>query len=101
MVFRSNLLGSASHQPTLRIPFALLLFETGLGLCPPEKKDKSRAAPCSGYHFSGPVSPYDSQNWGHFLGFSKQYCGGSLQSRLVGGAGGIRTLGPVFERNLL
>src|ERR1017187_1906847 len=73
------------------------VVETGLLGCPPEKKAAKLAGSNEQDTFSGPVCARELRNCGDFLGFSEECSRVSLQSRLRGGARGIRTLGTVSE----
>ena len=60
---------------------------------PPEKKAPYPACGAQRDTFSGPVSGRESQNCGDFSQFWRECSRVSLQPRLCGGEGGIRTLG--------
>jgi hypothetical protein len=62
-------------------------------MCLPEKKATKLTGGVQQDTFSGPVSRQESQNSGVFERFSAKQSLVSLQPRLNGGEGGIRTLG--------
>ena len=72
--------------------------ETGLHACPSEKMAENFACGVQRDTFSGPVSERDLRNCGVFARFYAEYTLVSLQPRLNGGEGGIRTLGPLSIR---
>ena len=88
---------SKAVSPNHRFVIALRspdgVFETGLRMCPPEKSRDSEASlprsPFSAVHLVGQVS----RKTGKCCVFRRQKGRFSLQFRLRGGEGGIRTLG--------
>src|SRR5437870_1057588 len=73
----------------------MILVETGLRFCCPEKKDQNPTCCVWQSGFSGPVLGCESRNARNFWRLSKPYWGSCLQSRLADGGRGIRTLGTV------
>ena len=78
-----------------RIAFASWTRETGLQICPPEKRAAKLVHGVSVGHFSSPVCGQDLRNCGHFAWFFGKWCQVSLHFRLRGGGRGIRTPGTV------
>jgi hypothetical protein len=66
--------------------------ETGLHVCPPEKKATKPASRNQPDTFSGPVWAQESLNCGIFERFSEEYSQVSLQPRLYGGGCSLLTL---------
>jgi hypothetical protein len=69
--------------------------ETGLLICPSEKKARNLACEVKSAIFSGPPRSQSSQNCGVFRRFSGQFRRTSQHFRLRGGEQDIRTLGTV------
>jgi hypothetical protein len=74
------------------------VVETGLLMCPSEKKAPDIASGVQRDTFSSPVFQQNLRNCGHFSRFSEEYSRISLHPRLRGGEAGIRTLGTVLLR---
>ena len=68
------------------------VVETGLLMCPSEKKAPNIASGVQRDTFSSPVFQQNVRNCGHFARFSEECWRFSLHHRLRGGASGIRTL---------
>jgi len=69
------------------------VVETGLRVCPAEKKAAKPPCAVRWDTFSGPVQKQKLRNCGDFQRFSGECSRVSLQLRLRGGGRGIRTLG--------
>jgi hypothetical protein len=72
--------------------------ETGLLICPLEKKARNLACGVKSVTFSGPLRRQLSRNSGVFPRFLEQSWQISLRFRLRGGEGGIRTFGTALLR---
>jgi len=74
------------------------VVETGLLMCPSEKKAPNIGSGVQRDTFSSPVFQENVPNCGHFALFSRGMQGFSLHHRLHGGGREIRTLGTVLSR---